>query len=73
MTPPTDTTDRWPMTLDQALADGLFSEEEETDNEEALYEHFRFTADPNQSLLRIDKFLTDRAATASSWPPKPDG
>ena len=52
------------MTLDQALADGLFSEEE-TDNEEALYEHFRFTADPNQSLLRIDKFLTDRMTHTS--------
>lgn len=64
MTPQTDTTDRWPMTLDQALADGLFSEEE-TDNEEALYEHFRFTADPNQSLLRIDKFLTDRMTHTS--------
>jgi len=25
-----------------------------------LYEHFRFVADKNQSLLRIDKFLTDR-------------
>ena len=28
------------------------------ENEE-LYEHYRITADPKQSLLRIDKFLND--------------
>jgi 23S rRNA pseudouridine1911/1915/1917 synthase len=32
----------------------------ESDDSEQLYEHYRFTADNNQSLLRIDKFLTDR-------------
>lgn len=30
------------------------------DEARQLYEHFRFVADKNQSLLRIDKFLTDR-------------
>ncbi|MDR2118432.1 MAG: RluA family pseudouridine synthase [Tannerellaceae bacterium] len=36
---------------------------EEWDDEQAdgaLYEHFRFTADRGQTLLRVDKFLTDR-------------
>jgi 23S rRNA pseudouridine1911/1915/1917 synthase len=32
---------------------------EETNNEE-LYEHFRFVADPKLKLLRVDKFLLDR-------------
>lgn len=30
-----------------------------------LYEHFRFVADKNQSLLRIDKFLIDRMMNTS--------
>ncbi len=30
-----------------------------------LYEHFRFVADKGQSLLRIDKFLTDRIENIS--------
>ncbi|MDR2773989.1 MAG: RluA family pseudouridine synthase [Tannerella sp.] len=30
-----------------------------------LYEHFRFTVDRNQSLLRIDKFLVDRLMNTS--------
>jgi len=47
--------------------DNLYPPEKETDNEqqeseddEQLYEHYRFTADRNQSLLRVDKFLIDR-------------
>jgi len=32
---------------------------------ELLYEHYRITADANQSPLRIDKFLTDRLTHAS--------
>jgi 23S rRNA pseudouridine1911/1915/1917 synthase len=28
--------------------------------DDGLYEHFRFTADKGQSLLRVDKFLVDR-------------
>jgi 23S rRNA pseudouridine1911/1915/1917 synthase len=30
-----------------------------------LYEHFRFTADKNQALLRVDKFLVDRISGGS--------
>jgi len=30
-----------------------------------LYEHFRFVADKNQSLLRVDKFLIDRMTNTS--------
>ena len=45
--------------------DWIDSEEFDEEAQEAgeaspLYEHFRFVADKNQSLLRIDKFLTDR-------------
>lgn len=40
------------------------TEEELTDQQE-LFEHYRFTADPGQSLLRIDKFLSDRLENAS--------
>jgi len=40
------------------------SEEEITDQQE-LFEHYRFTADPGQSLLRIDKFLAVRIENAS--------
>jgi len=41
--------------------------EEETgeQQEQELYEHFRFKADPKQSLLRIDKFLSDRIENSS--------
>jgi 23S rRNA pseudouridine1911/1915/1917 synthase len=35
------------------------------DDADALYEHFRFTADKGQHLLRIDKFLTDRIVHVS--------
>ena len=31
-----------------------------------LYEHFRFTADKGQSLLRVDKFLVDRLPGGAS-------
>lgn len=41
----------------------------QTDNfaeqEDDLYEHYRFVADPGQSLLRIDKFLITRIENAS--------
>lgn len=43
------------------LDDELFDEEAV----DGRYEHFRFEADPGQSLLRIDKFLTDRLQNAS--------
>ncbi|MDR2914703.1 MAG: RluA family pseudouridine synthase [Tannerella sp.] len=53
------------------LPDDLFDPEEyeggETSSggENQLYEHFRFVADKNQSLLRIDKFLIDRLMNTS--------
>jgi 23S rRNA pseudouridine1911/1915/1917 synthase len=40
------------------------AEEEQIDQQE-LFEHFRFKADPGQSLLRIDKFLNDRIENTS--------
>ncbi len=36
------------------------NQEEELKEPSDLYEHFRFVADPGQSLLRIDKFLVNR-------------
>lgn len=52
--------------------DDLFDPEEENDekllsqeDDHQLHEHFRFTVDRNQSLLRIDKFLIDRLTNAS--------
>jgi len=41
-------------------------EKEFNDNEEQeLYEHFRFEADPGQKPLRIDKFLVNKIENAS--------
>jgi 23S rRNA pseudouridine1911/1915/1917 synthase len=40
------------------------AEEEQFDQHE-LFEHFRFDIDPGQSLLRIDKYLTDRIENTS--------
>lgn len=34
-------------------------------SENQMYEHFRFTADKGQSLLRVDKFLVDRMMGAT--------
>jgi len=39
--------------------------EEEQFEQQELFEHFRFKADPGQSLLRIDKFLNDRIENTS--------
>ena len=36
-----------------------------SDDDNRLYEHFRFVADKNQALLRIDKFLIDRLSHIS--------
>lgn len=38
---------------------------DEMDENNELFEHFRFVADPGQSLLRIDKFLIDRLQDTS--------
>jgi 23S rRNA pseudouridine1911/1915/1917 synthase len=39
--------------------------EEESVDQQELFEHHRFKADPGQSLLRIDKFLSDRLENIS--------
>src|SRR5660398_81335 len=39
--------------------------EEEFFDQQELFEHYRFIADPGQSLLRIDKFLSDRLENTS--------
>jgi 23S rRNA pseudouridine1911/1915/1917 synthase len=41
-----------------------FSEDHEND-EEDLFEHFRFKADPGQEIVRVDKFLLDRLPNTS--------
>lgn len=38
---------------------------DEVEENKELFEHFRFVADPGQSLLRIDKFLIDRLQDTS--------
>lgn len=37
----------------------------DSEQEEELFEHHRFKADPGQELIRIDKFLIDRLANTS--------
>jgi 23S rRNA pseudouridine1911/1915/1917 synthase len=39
--------------------------EDEQIEQQELFEHLRFKADPGQSVLRIDKFLTDRVENTS--------
>jgi 23S rRNA pseudouridine1911/1915/1917 synthase len=39
--------------------------EEESLDQQELFEHYRFKADPGQSPLRIDKFLSDRLENSS--------
>lgn len=39
--------------------------EQEENEEEELFEHFRFKADPGQEIIRIDKFLLDRLPNTS--------
>lgn len=41
------------------------TEEEELTDQQELFEHFRFQSDPGQSIIRIDKFLSDRIMNAS--------
>jgi len=42
----------------------MTSQDSESDNNE-LFEHFRFTSDPGQTVLRIDKFLSNRLESTS--------
>ncbi len=39
--------------------------EEELADQQELFEHHRFVVDPGQSLLRIDKYLSDRMENTS--------
>jgi 23S rRNA pseudouridine1911/1915/1917 synthase len=39
--------------------------EEELVDQQELFEHFRFQADPGQTMIRIDKFLADRLMNSS--------
>ena len=39
--------------------------EEELVDQQEMFEHHRFKADPGQSLLRVDKFLSDRLENSS--------
>ena len=39
--------------------------EDQESNSEELFEHFKFTADPGQVVVRIDKFLMDRMPNTS--------
>lgn len=44
----------------------MVKEEDKTTEEiEEMYEHFRFTVDPGQISIRIDKFLLDRMPNTS--------
>lgn len=49
--------------IDELEDDSSF--ESGIDSETSMYEHFRFTADKGQSLLRVDKFLVDRMMGAT--------
>ena len=51
--------------LEANLTAELFDPDEDVFEEQPLYEHFRFIADRNQSLIRIDKFLIDRMMNVS--------
>ena len=39
--------------------------EEERDEDQEMYEHYRFNVDPGQSLVRIDKYLFSRIENTS--------
>lgn len=54
-----------PQQSDDCRDDDLAPDELSADDPRELYEHFRFTADRGQQLLRIDKFLTARIENAS--------
>ena len=51
--------------LEDNLTVDCFEPDEDAFEEQHLYEHFRFVADKNQSLIRIDKFLIDRMMNVS--------
>lgn len=48
------------------MTESQLPDQEPSDEEnEELFEHYRITADPNQSLIRLDKFLMDRIPNVS--------
>ena len=52
-------------TIADNFVDDFAEPDEDVSDEQPLYEHFRFVADRNQSLIRIDKFLIDRMTHVS--------
>ena len=54
-----------PITVDLPEPDELDDDDSLSNDGNQLHEHFRFVADKNQSLLRIDKFLSDRLSNIS--------
>ena len=40
-------------------------EDEQEDDEQGMFEHFRFDVDKGQSLIRIDKYITDHLENTS--------
>lgn len=51
--------------LEEDQIEDDFDESEDEPEEGALYEHYNVIVDPGQSLMRIDKFLSDRLKHAS--------
>ncbi len=47
------------------MAEDIAAREGEIEQEQELYEHFKFEADKGQSLLRVDKFLMSRIDNVS--------
>jgi 23S rRNA pseudouridine1911/1915/1917 synthase len=47
------------------MVNNEFDEIDDNNESDELFEHFRFTADPGQGMLRIDKFLVNRIENAS--------
>lgn len=57
--------EREPVKPEGSRADDFFEQDEDPFEESQMYEHFRFTADRKQSLIRVDKFLMDRMMNVS--------
>ena len=53
------------LTQSDSHTEEVFEQDEDVFEESGMYEHFRFVADRNQSLIRIDKFLMDRMMNVS--------
>ncbi|TAJ14218.1 RluA family pseudouridine synthase [Marinilabiliaceae bacterium JC017] len=47
------------------MAEAIKEEFDELEEAKELFEHYRFVADPGQTLLRVDKFLVNRIENAS--------